>query len=71
MTGGWTDGGGSDDDRPNATRQLAQLFRGVAPADIAIERPTVFEFAVNQTVARALDLRLADASLMAADELIE
>jgi len=46
-------------------------LRGTAPADIAIERPTVFEFAVNQTVARALELRIADASLMAADELIE
>ena len=57
--------------RKRTASQIAQLFRGAAPADIAIERPTVFEFAVNQTVARALALRIADASLMAADELIE
>ena len=51
--------------------QLARIFRGVAPGEIPIEQPTVFEFAVNLKVARALDLDLPAALLARADEVIE
>ena len=36
--------------------QIAQIFRGVAPGDVPIERPTVFEFSLNLRIAKSLDL---------------
>ena len=44
--------------RKRMAAQIAQIFRGAAPGDIAIERPTVFEFAVNQKIAKSLDLNI-------------
>jgi putative tryptophan/tyrosine transport system substrate-binding protein len=38
---------------------------------IAIELPTVFEFAVNQKIARSLDLSIPSAVLALADEVID
>jgi putative tryptophan/tyrosine transport system substrate-binding protein len=57
--------------RKRMADQIAQIFRGVAPGDIPIERPTVFEFALNLTIAKSLDLIVPSALLTRADEVIE
>ena len=57
--------------RKRMADQIAQIFRGAAPGDIAIERPTVFEFGINQKVARTLGLTIPIAVLARADEVIE
>jgi putative tryptophan/tyrosine transport system substrate-binding protein len=51
--------------------QLARIFRGVAPGEIPIEQPTVFELAVNLKVARTLEIDLPAALVTRADEVIE
>jgi len=57
--------------RKRMADQIAKIFRGVAPGDIPIERPTVFEFAVNQKIAKSLDLSIPSAVLTSANEVIE
>jgi putative ABC transport system substrate-binding protein len=57
--------------RKRMAAQIAQIFRGTAAGDIAIERPTVFEFAVNQTVAKSLGLGIPSTVLTSASEVIE
>ena len=57
--------------RKRMADQIAQIFRGVAPGDIPIERPTAFEFALNLRVAKSLDLIVPPAVLTRADEVIE
>ena len=56
--------------RTRMADQIAQIFRGIAP-NIAIERPTVFEFAINQKIANALGLSIPLAVLAQADEVID
>ena len=51
--------------------QIAQIFRGVAPGDIPIERPTAFEFTLNLKIAKSLDLIVPPTLLARADEVIE
>ena len=57
--------------RKRMAAQIAQIFRGAAPGDVAIELPTVFEFAVNQKIAKSLDLSIPAGVLVRADEVIE
>jgi putative tryptophan/tyrosine transport system substrate-binding protein len=57
--------------RKRMAAQIALIFGGAAPGDIAIERPTVFEFAVNQKIAKSLDLSIPSAVLTQADDVIE
>ena len=57
--------------RKRMANQIALIFGGAAPGGIAIERPTVFEFAVNQKVAKSLGLTIPFAVLAQADEVIE
>jgi ABC-type uncharacterized transport system substrate-binding protein len=57
--------------RKRMADQIAQIFRGVPPGDIAIETPTVLEFAINKTIAKSLDLSIPLALLAQADEVIE
>jgi putative ABC transport system substrate-binding protein len=51
--------------------QIAQIFRGAAPGDIAIELPTAFELAVNQKIAKSLDVSVPLSVLTGASEVIE
>jgi putative ABC transport system substrate-binding protein len=57
--------------RKRMADQIAQIFRGVAPGDIPIERPTAFEFSLNLKIAKSLDLIIPPSLLARADEVIE
>jgi len=57
--------------RKRMADQIAQIFRGVAPGDIPIERPTAFEFSLNLRVAKSLDLIVPSVLAARADEVIE
>ena len=46
-------------------------LRGTKPADIPIEQPTKFDLLVNLTTARTLGVKISEAFLLHADELIE
>jgi ABC-type uncharacterized transport system substrate-binding protein len=57
--------------RKRMAAQIALIFRGTAAGDVAIELPTLFEFAVNQKIAKSLDLSIPAGVLVRADEVIE
>jgi putative tryptophan/tyrosine transport system substrate-binding protein len=57
--------------RQRMAAQIAKIFNGAAPGDIAIELPTVFELALNQKIARSLDLTIPLPVLTSASEVIE
>src|SRR3954471_11598295 len=55
----------------NAATKLARIFQGAAAADLPIEQPAVFTFAVNLRTARTLGLDLPPGFVARADEVIE
>ncbi len=57
--------------RKRMASQIALIFGGAAPGDVAIERPAAFELAVNQKIAKALGLTIPFAVLASADEVID
>ena len=54
-----------------AAGKLAQVLRGESPATIPIERPALFEFAVNLRTARDLGVDVGPSFVARADEVIE
>jgi putative tryptophan/tyrosine transport system substrate-binding protein len=50
---------------------VAGIFRGIPPAELPIETPSRFEFAINLQTAQTLGLTIAPAILAQADEVIE
>jgi putative ABC transport system substrate-binding protein len=60
---------------PAAYRRLAtyvdKIFHGADPAELPVEQPTAFEFAINLKTAQTLGLSIPDKLLYTADEVIE
>jgi putative ABC transport system substrate-binding protein len=60
---------------PDLHRRAAEfvdkILRGAKPADIPVEPPTKFDLIINLTTAKALRLKISEAFLLRAAELIE
>jgi putative tryptophan/tyrosine transport system substrate-binding protein len=57
--------------RRRAAYYVDKIFKGTKPADLPVERPTLFELIINLTTAKTLGLVLPAVLTVAADELIE
>jgi putative ABC transport system substrate-binding protein len=54
-----------------AAEYVDKILRGAKPADMPFEQPTKFDLVVNLAVAKALGLKIPEAFLLRADEVIE
>lgn len=73
----WVEAGGLmsySADEPEIFRRAAtyvdKILKGTKPADLPVEEPTKFEFAINRKTAKALNLTISNSVLRRADRVI-
>ncbi len=64
-------GDSSAESNRRAAAYVDKLLKGAKPADLPIEMPTRFHFAINQRIAKALKLQIPNELLATADDLID